>query len=76
MGNLPLYLKENEIKKICESFGMLKFFKLVQTKNDSGEWISKGYCFFEYADPKVTDLALQGLNKLELGKNEIRVSRA
>jgi hypothetical protein len=29
MGNIPLYLKDYEVKKICESFGMLKFFKLM-----------------------------------------------
>ncbi len=42
MGNIPLYLKEYEVKKICESFGMLKFFKLMQTKTEKGDWISKG----------------------------------
>ena len=30
MGNIPLYLKDYEIKKICESLGLLKFFKLMQ----------------------------------------------
>jgi len=30
MGNIPVYLKDYEIKKICESLGLLKFFKLMQ----------------------------------------------
>lgn len=76
MGNIPTYLKDYEIKKIVESFGMLKFFKLMQQKNDMGDWVSKGYCFFEYSDPKVTENALEGLKNLELGKNKVRVSRA
>lgn len=76
LGNLPLYLKDYEVKKIVESFGLLKFFKLMQNKDEHGEWVSKGYCFFEYLDPKVTDNALEGLKNLELGKNKIRVSRA
>lgn len=64
MGNIPTYLKDYEVKKICESFGMLKFFKLMQQKADNGEWVSKGlffyisYCFFEYSDGKVTENAL------------------
>ncbi len=76
MGNIPTYLKDYEVKKICESFGMLKFFKLMQQKNDQGEWVSKGYCFFEYSDSKVAENAVKGLNNLELGKNKLRVSIA
>jgi hypothetical protein len=42
MGNIPTYLKDYEVKKICESFGVLKFFKLMMNKSDNGDWISKG----------------------------------
>lgn len=76
MGNIPTYLKDFEIKKIVEAFGLVKFFKLMQQKDDHGDWVSKGYCFFEYQDPKVTETALEGLKNLELGKNKVRVSRA
>ena len=29
LGNIPLYFKDFEIKKICEAFGILKYFKLM-----------------------------------------------
>jgi len=28
MGNIPTYLKASDVKKICEAYGMLKFFHL------------------------------------------------
>jgi len=34
---------DEQVKKICETFGKLKFFNLVKDGS-----ISKGYCFFEY----------------------------
>ena len=43
LGGLPLTLNDEQVKKICETFGRLKFFNLVR---DGG--ISKGYCFMEY----------------------------
>ncbi len=29
LTGLPTYLKSNDVKKLCESFGTLKFFNLV-----------------------------------------------
>eukprot|EP01016_Furgasonia_blochmanni_P037006 TRINITY_DN4309_c0_g1_i2.p1 TRINITY_DN4309_c0_g1~~TRINITY_DN4309_c0_g1_i2.p1 ORF type:complete len:320 (-),score=46.40 TRINITY_DN4309_c0_g1_i2:33-992(-) len=58
MGGLPLYLKDEDVKKLCESFGMLKYFNLVKDSS-TGQPQSKGYCFFEYLDPKVTDKAIK-----------------
>lgn len=36
----------------------------------------KGFAFFEYVDPAVTDLATQGLNGMELGDRYLVVQRA
>lgn len=75
MGGLPTYLKDEDVKKICESYGMLKYFNLVKDSS-SGQPVSKGYCFFEYIDAKVTDKAIKGLNLLEIGDKKLKVQRA
>lgn len=75
MGGLPTYLKDEDVRKICESYGMLKYFNLVKDSS-SGQSVSKGYCFFEYVDVKVTDKAIKGLNMLEIGDKKLKVQRA
>lgn len=60
MGGIPPKVNEDDVRKICESFGIVKYFSLA--KDYSGA--SKGYCFFEYVDPKMTDKALRGLDGL------------
>jgi RNA recognition motif-containing protein len=47
MGGIPLYLKEEEVRKLCESFGILRYFNLIKERSGD-EYVSKGYCFFEY----------------------------
>ncbi len=75
MGGLPTYLKDDDVRKLCESYGMLKYFNLVKDSS-SGQPVSKGYCFFEYVDIKVTDKAIKGLNMLEIGDKKLKVQRA
>ena len=53
MGNIPTYLKKDAVKKVCEAYGMLKYFNLA-TNRINGEEVSKGYCFFEYVNVKQT----------------------
>jgi len=72
VGGLPLYLKDEDIRKLCEAFGFLKNFNLV--KDNEGN--HKGYCFVEYLDPKSTDKALKGLEGLEIGDRKIRAQKA
>jgi len=43
LGGLPLSLNDEQVKKICLTFGKLKYFNLVRE-----EGVSKGYCFMEY----------------------------
>lgn len=74
MGNLPTSLPEEEIRKMLESFGRLKSFSLVKTTAVGGS--SRGFCFFEYWDSKVTDKAIEQLNQLEIGDKRIKVQRA
>ena len=61
MGSLPTYLKDIDVRKLCETFGPLKYFNLVKDTN-STEGLSKGYCFFEYSDPLATDRAIKALH--------------
>jgi RNA recognition motif-containing protein len=45
LGGLPLSFNDEQVRKICETFGKLKFFNLVR---DGG--VSKGYAFLEYEE--------------------------
>jgi splicing factor U2AF subunit len=74
MGNLPTNLEEEDVKRIVESFGHLKHFSLVKTAAVGGN--SRGFCFFEYWDAKITDKAIEQLNQIEIGDKKIKVQRA
>jgi splicing factor U2AF 65 kDa subunit len=74
MGNLPTNLPEEDIRRIVESFGHLKNFSLVKTSAVSGQ--SRGFCFFEYWDGRITDKAIEQLNQIEIGDKKIKVQRA
>ena len=43
---------------------------------DNVTFVSKGYAFCEYLDHSVTDVAIQGLNGMQLGDKKIVVQRA
>lgn len=36
MGGLPTYLSEENVRKLCETYGMLKYFNLVKDLNQDG----------------------------------------
>ena len=74
MGNLPTNIPEEDIRRMVESFGRLKSFSLVKTAATQGH--NRGFCFFEYWDPKVTDKAIEQLNGLEMGDKKVKVQRA
>lgn len=73
VGGLPTYLNEEQVQELLKSFGELKAFNLVR---ENGNGPSKGFAFFEYVDPEVTDVACQGLNGMELGDRHLVVQRA
>lgn len=91
VGGLPTYLNEEQVIELLKSFGELKAFNLVRENgngpskvflsNSGSEWISihclsQGFAFFEYVDAEVTDVAIQGLNGMELGDRYLVVQRA
>ena len=44
-------------------------------KNDPDALTSKGYCFVEYADPNATQVAVIGLNGMDLGGGKVLTAR-
>jgi len=73
LGGLPTCVNEGQIMELLESFGELKAFNLVR---ENGNGPSKGFAFFEYVDPGLTDVAIQSLNGMELGDRYLVVQRA
>eukprot|EP00455_Lapot_gusevi_P003801 TRINITY_DN11550_c0_g1_i2.p1 TRINITY_DN11550_c0_g1~~TRINITY_DN11550_c0_g1_i2.p1 ORF type:complete len:375 (-),score=120.19 TRINITY_DN11550_c0_g1_i2:69-1193(-) len=73
IGNLAPTMTELEVQDLVKYFGALKSFNLIK---DGNTGISKGYAFFEYVDPAVTDLACQSLNTLEVFGRKITCQRA
>ncbi|KAL4242435.1 Splicing factor U2AF subunit [Abortiporus biennis] len=73
VGGLPMYLNEEQVMELLKSFGDLKAFNLVR---ENGNGPSKGFAFFEYVDPSVTDVAIQSLSGMELGDKYLVVQRA
>jgi len=73
IGGLPSYLTEEQVKELVSAFGQLKSFNLVK---DTVTGNSKGFAFFEYSDPDVTDRACQTLNGMKLGDKTVLAQRA
>ena len=59
--------------ELLNAFGKVKAFHLV--KNEPDAMTSKGYCFVEYADPNVTQVAVVGLNGMDLGGGKMITAR-
>jgi len=73
VGGLPNYLNEDQVKELLSSFGELKAFNLVK---DTATGLSKGYAFTEYVDYNMTDVAIAGMNGMQLGDKKLIVQRA
>jgi splicing factor U2AF subunit len=88
--NLPPYLTDDQVVELLKSFGDLKAFVLVRD-NDAPESrvslkhephychstnIAQGIAFCEYVDPSTTNIAVEGLNGMDLAEHKIKVSRA
>ncbi|KAI9745348.1 MAG: hypothetical protein M1835_002621, partial [Candelina submexicana] len=91
VANIPLYLTEEQVMELLVSFGELKAFILAkdQGTEESRARTSpmtvararanqdlQGMAFCEYLDPAATDIAVEGLNGMELGDKHLRVQRA
>jgi len=72
VGGLPSALSEDQVRELVSPFGELKHFTLVK----DGHGTSKGFAFYEYADPSVTDRACAALNGKKIGDKTLLVQRA
>ncbi|KAI9669333.1 MAG: hypothetical protein M1831_000369 [Alyxoria varia] len=73
VANLPEGLTDEQITELLTSFGELKAFVLVK---DTGTDQSKGIAFCEFSESSTTDIAVEGLNGMELGEQQLKVQRA
>jgi U2 snRNP auxiliary factor large subunit len=73
VGGLHYHLTDDQVLELLQAFGKVKAFHLV--KNDPDSATSKGYCFAEYADPSVTQVAVMGLNGMDLGGGKMLTAR-
>jgi len=89
ISNIPLYLTDEQVTELLTSFGELKAFVLVKDAGTEESRVSlhgcpqepflttiQGIAFCEYADPSATDIAVEGLNGMELGDKHLKVLRA
>jgi len=73
VGGLHYHLLESQILELLGAFGKVKAFHLV--KSDPDAETSKGYCFVEYMDEALTQVAVAGLNGFDLGGNKVLTAR-
>lgn len=73
IGGIASVLEDDQVQSMLSQFGELKAFNLVR---DTRTGIAKGYAFCEFADPNVTELAIEGLNGIEVAGKKLVVQRA
>ena len=73
MTGLPNNIEEKEVRKIVESYGQVKYFNLINKKNN--DEITNTLCFFEYELPQNTYKALKGLNNMTFAERQLKVQR-
>jgi len=72
IGGLPYHLTDAQVLELLTAFGAVKAFHLVR---DLGSPTSKGYGFVEYSDTNVTDIAVMGLEGMDLGGGKTLTAR-
>lgn len=75
IGGLPYNLSDADVEQLLSAFGpdKLKSFKVVR---DPGSETSKGYGFAEYTDMATTQMAIDGLNGIDIGNKVLTVKMA
>ena len=71
--NIIPHLDDAQVQELLTAFGALRSFVLVKDRS-TGE--SRGIAFCEYVDQSATDVAVEGLNGMELGDRPRPVKRA
>jgi splicing factor U2AF subunit len=73
IGGIPSALTDENVQDLLTTFGPLKHFHLVK---DPMSNMPKGFAFCEYEDAALTDLAIEGLDKMDIGGKQLTVQRA
>lgn len=76
MGNIPVQMRDDEVKEWIESFAPIKAYNLV--KDPSRVGYSKGYCFFEFGneDDHHIDSMIECIMSKDLQGRKLKVQRA
>lgn len=72
VGGLHYHLSEDQVLELLQAFGAVKAFHLVM---DATGTTSKGYGFVEYQDSNITQVAIMGLNGMDLGGGKVLTAR-
>lgn len=73
VGNLPYNVKEDELRKIFESYGEVNSINVIKDRF-SGR--SKGFAFVEMADEVEAKAAIEAIDGTHLNGREIKVNVA
>jgi splicing factor U2AF subunit len=73
LGGLPSALSDDQVKQFAATFGELAGFTVAK---DPATGNSRGFAFFSYVDPSVTEDACNGLNGIELSGRAVTCKRA
>lgn len=73
IGGIPYSLNEDDVKVLLQTHGRLAAFNLIKDPNTG---LSKGFAFFEYADPSIVDQACKTLNGSIVDNKTLTVRRA
>ncbi|XP_026190224.1 splicing factor U2AF 50 kDa subunit-like [Cyclospora cayetanensis] len=71
--NLPQEMGEDQVRDLFEQFGKLRVLNLIKNRQTGKH---RGYGFFEYEDPDVTDQAIEALNGFVCGASVLSVQRS
>lgn len=71
--NIPPYLTDEQVTELLIAFGELRAFVLAKDRSTEE---SRGIAFCEYAEPASTEIAIQGLNGMDLGDRKLKVQKA
>lgn len=71
--HLPQEMGEGQVRDLFEQFGKLRVLNLIKNRQTGKH---RGYGFFEYEDPDVTDQAIEALNGFVCGASVLSVQRS
>mmetsp|Transcript_13944 Transcript_13944/g.39532 ORF Transcript_13944/g.39532 Transcript_13944/m.39532 type:complete len:261 (-) Transcript_13944:76-858(-) len=74
VGGVPHDLTDAEIRELLEAFGELRALNIVREAGPDSP--CKGFLFCEYVEPAITDVAIQGLNGINIRDRQLAARRS